>query len=60
MSKQLATIFEVIFFKGFWEPVFLPTTNIEFATSFTFYFIPSFGRFVFYWLKFAVSVSNLG
>ena len=60
MSKQLATIVEVIFFKGFWEPTFWPITNVKFITNFSSYFIPSFGRFVFHWLKSIVAGSNLG
>ena len=60
MSKQLATIVEVIFFKGFWEPIFWPITNVKFITNFSSYFIPSFGRFVFHWLKSIVAGSNLG
>ena len=59
MSKQLATIVEVIFLKGFWEPIFGRITNAEFVTNFSFYFISSFDRFVFYWLKSVVGGSKL-
>ena len=33
MSKQLTIIAEVIFFMGFWEPIFLPIT--KFVTNFS-------------------------
>ena len=48
-------------FKGILRAYFLTSIiiNVKFVTNFSLYFIPSFGRFVFYWLKSIMGGSNL-